>query len=55
MYEAFARFNISNEFVIGHWVKVYKDTNIKLGRSKDMAKPQKTPPLRANADQLRIS
>ena len=51
MREAAARFNISNESVVRHWVKVYKDIseegfmNIKPGRSKDMTKPQKTPPL----------
>lgn len=51
MREAAARFNISNESVVRHWVKVYKDTseagllNIKPGRSKDMTKPLKTPPL----------
>ena len=47
MREAAARFNISNESVVRHWVKVYKDTgeegllNIKPGRSKGMTKPQK--------------
>lgn len=51
MREAAARFNISNESVVRHWVKVYKDTgeeglmNIKPGRSKNMTKPQKTPPI----------
>lgn len=51
MREAAARFNISNESVVRHWVKVYKVTgeegllNIKPGRSKDMTKSQKTPPL----------
>ena len=47
MREAAARFNISNESVVRHWVKIYKNTgeegllNIKPGRSKDMTKPQK--------------
>lgn len=51
MREAAARFNISNETVVRHWVNVYKDAgekgllNIKSGRSKDMTKPKKTPPL----------
>ncbi|WP_202115613.1 helix-turn-helix domain-containing protein [Escherichia coli] len=49
--EAVARFNISNESVVRHWVRFYKGTgeegllNIKPGRSKDMTKSQKTPPL----------
>lgn len=49
--EAAARFNISNESVVRHWVNVYKDTgekgllNIKPGRNKNMKKNQKTPPL----------
>ncbi|HFV4002069.1 TPA: hypothetical protein ACIYOK_005503, partial [Escherichia coli] len=40
--------NISNETIIWHWVKVYKDTgeeglmNIKPGRSKDMTKLSRT-------------
>ncbi len=47
MREDAARFNISNESVVRHWVKIYKNTgeegllNIKPGRSKDMTKPQK--------------
>lgn len=51
MREAAARFNISTETVVRHWVNVYKDAgekgllSIKPGRSKDMTKPKKTPPL----------
>jgi transposase len=51
MREAAARFNISTETVVRHWVNVYKDAgekgllSIKPGRSKGMTKPQKTPPL----------
>ncbi|MFP9462466.1 IS3 family transposase [Pectobacterium brasiliense] len=51
MREAAARFNISNETVVRHWVNVYKDAgekgllNIKPGWSKGMPPPQKTPPL----------
>ncbi len=51
MREAAARFNISNESVVLHWVNVYKDSGekgllrIKPGRSKDMTKTPKTPPL----------
>lgn len=50
-HEAAARFNISNESGVRHWVKIYKDAgeeglmNIKLGWSKDMTKSQKTPPF----------
>lgn len=45
--EAAARFNISTETVVRHWVNVYKDAgekgllNIKPGWSKDMMKPKK--------------
>jgi transposase len=51
MREAAARFNISNETVVRHWVNVYKVSgqkgllSIKPGRSKDMTKPKKTSPL----------
>lgn len=51
MREAAARFNISNETVVRHWLNVYKDAGekgllgIKPGRSRDMTKPKKTPPL----------
>ncbi|MBB1585142.1 IS3 family transposase [Serratia sp. OS31] len=51
MREAAPRFNISTETVVRHWVNVYKDAgekgllSIKPGRSKDMTKPKKTPPL----------
>ncbi len=51
MREAAARFNISNETVVRHWVNIYKVSgqkgllSIKPGRSKDMTKPKKTSPL----------
>ena len=51
MREAAARFNISNESVVRHWVNVYKDAgekgllSIKPGRRTDMKKTKKTPPL----------
>lgn len=51
MREAAAQFNISTKSVVRHWVNVYKDAgekgllSIKPGRSKDMTKPKKTPPL----------
>jgi transposase len=51
MREAAARFNISNETVVRHWVNVYKDAgqkgllSIKPGRSKEMTKSQKASPL----------
>ncbi|ANS44391.1 hypothetical protein Q5A_019800 [Serratia inhibens PRI-2C] len=51
MREAAARFNISNETVVRHWVNVYKDTgekgllSIKPGRSMDMTSTQKKSPL----------
>jgi transposase len=51
MREAAARFNISNETVVRHWVNVYKDAgengllSIKPGRSKGMTKPKKASPL----------
>ncbi|HDL6963318.1 TPA: helix-turn-helix domain-containing protein [Yersinia enterocolitica] len=51
MREAAARFNISNETVVRHWVNVYKDAgqkgllSIKPRRSKAMTKPKKTSPL----------
>lgn len=51
MREAAARFNISNESVVRHWVNVYKASgqkgllSIKRGRSKAMSKPPKTSPL----------
>lgn len=51
MREAAARFNISNESVVRHWVNVYKVSgqkgllSIKPGRSKGMTKPQKASSL----------
>ena len=51
MREAAARFNISNETVVRHWVNVYKVAgekgllSIKPGRSKNMTTPKKTLPL----------
>ena len=51
MREAAARFNISTETVVRHWVNVYQDAGekgllrIKQGRSKDMKKPKKSSPL----------
>jgi len=46
--EVVARFNISNESVVRHWVDVYKASgllSIKRGRSKVMSKPPKHPHL----------
>ncbi|MFL4367267.1 IS3 family transposase [Enterobacter asburiae] len=51
MREAAARFNISNETVVRHWVNVYKETgqkgllSLKSGRRKSMTKLKKTTPL----------
>lgn len=51
MREAAARFSISNESVVPHWINVYKASvqkgllSIKRGRSKAMSKPPKTSPL----------
>lgn len=48
MREAAARFNISNETVVRHWLNIYKDAGekgllgIKRGRNKHMTTPKKT-------------
>jgi transposase len=56
MREGAARFNISDEAVVRHWVKVFKNSGLeglqklKHGRPKQMIKKQSVPPPAADTD-----